>query len=183
MSKKKAKPISQSVYSYAFTHSYSMNLRTHVQKRLIVWLMEYDFKMSFNVGCKVHIVFHIIRIKCMGWKKNNDPKHETNNEWKISYYILYICTSGKGCLHILYSMYPKYCLKRLNLHHTLNKFSRRQTDVIFLFFIFVFQKNRIWHFMQIISIVKRQIQFSGKKNKKTYFNILPAENFTQHAKR
>ena len=50
------------------------------------------------------------------------------------------------------------------------------------------QENRIWHSMQIVSngmetiCMKCQNLFSGK-NKKTYFNMSSAENFTQSAKR
>ena len=54
------------------------------------------------------------------------------------------------------------------------------------FFLF-FPENRIWHFMQIVSIgdkscLKCQILFSGK-NKKRYFKMSSAQNFTQSGKR
>ena len=182
MSKKKAKPISQSVYSYAFTHSYSMNLRTHVQKRLIVWLKEYDFKMSFNVGCKVHIVFHIIRIKCMGWKKTTTQNmKQTMNEKSAITFLIYVHLARDVYIYCILCI-QKYYLKRLNLHHNLNKFSRRQTDVIFLFLILFSKKHNLTFHANHLHCQTSNPVF-WKKNKKTYFNILPAENFTQHAKR
>ena len=58
--------------------------------------------------------------------------------------------------------------------------------IVFLFF----PENRIWHLMQIVSncklspletiFKKFQILLSGKITK-IYFNMLSAENFTQHA--
>ena len=36
----------------------------------------------------------------------------------------------------------------LNTYHAIGSFSRQQTDNSFLFFL----ENRIWHFMQIVSL-------------------------------
>ena len=51
-------------------------------------------------------------------------------------------------------------------------------DKMMIVFIF-FPENRIWHFMQIVSIGDIN-PFSGK-NKKKYFTMLSVKNFTQSA--
>ena len=56
----------------------------------------------------------------------------------------------------------------INLYHSLGKFSRWQTDI--------FSKIRIWHYLHEMP------NPVSMKNKKKYFNMSFAENFTQSAK-
>ena len=58
-------------------------------------------------------------------------------------------------------------------------------DKLVLFFSY-FTENRIWHFMQIVSNGDNLHEMLNPvfwKNKKKYFKMSSAENFTQNAKR
>ena len=72
-----------------------------------------------------------------------------------------------------------YQVKYINLYLSLEKFSRRRTDDIFIIF---FPENRLRHFVQIVSLclLKRQfvwnISLFYGKIKKKYFNMSSAEN-------
>ena len=55
---------------------------------------------------------------------------------------------------------------------------------LMMFFLF-FLENRIWHFVQIVSLGDNLHEVSNpisRKNKKKYFKMSSAEYFTQHAK-
>ena len=58
-----------------------------------------------------------------------------------------------------------------NLYHSLDKSA---DDKLILFFFFT--ENRLWHFMQIVSLHEISVIL---ENKKKYFKMLSAENFTQ----
>ena len=45
-----------------------------------------------------------------------------------------------------------YQVKYNNLYLSLEKFSRRRSDDIFQIF---FSENRLWHFMQIVSLIEK----------------------------
>ena len=57
----------------------------------------------------------------------------------------------------------------------------------FMTFFLFFLENRLWHFMQIVSLGDSLHEISKSffpgKNKKKYFKTSSTENFTQHARR
>ena len=72
----------------------------------------------------------------------------------------------------------------INLYRSMNKFSRRQIDDIFL----ILPENMICHFMWIVRQFAWNVKpfFFWKKQEKkieNYFNTSFAEKFTQTAKR
>ena len=94
------------------------------------------------------------------WSINLDPKEQ--KPMMIKEWLSYLSKIFRQ------TFMSKQCINRpkcFNLYHSLGIFSRRQIDDICLFF----PENRIWHFMQIVSLGDNLHEMSilfSEKNKK-----------------
>ena len=92
----------------------------------------------------------------------------------------------RSCKGILYAKEPHQLPRKVDLiphaSRTTLSFnlgiSRRQINDFFFFFFF--SENRLWYFIQIVSCMKCQSLFSGKKYNKKYIKMQSAASFTQH---